>query len=176
MGLYKLSWTQCILEMKKVIFLNILFYNLLLLNRTGTINESNSNWRNLWLIIMFETILIVGLGRTFVFIKLSTETTGHLFFLKMRAFHVSSAVRAVIELLPTRSTLKLIHGGKDRSVKHLFHQISKYIYKHSGRENSWVMFWKIILTTRTEWLTGQGRITRFTTSWVREMIGSGELS
>ena len=153
MGLYKLSWTQCILEMKKVIFLNILFYNLLLLNRTGTINESNSNWRHFRLIIMFETILIVGLGRTFVFIKLSTETTGDLFFLKMRAFHVSSAVRAVIELLPTRSTLKLIHGGKDRSVKHLFHQISKYIYKHSGRENSWVMFWKIILTHgRNDWL------------------------
>ena len=83
---------------------------------------------------MLQTILIVGLGRTFVLIKLPTETAGHLFFLKMRAFDMSSAVGAVIELLPTRSTLKLFHRGKHRGVKHLFHQISKYIYKHSGRE------------------------------------------
>ena len=85
---------------------------------------------------MFETVLIVGLRRTFVLIKLPTETTGDLFFLKMRAFHMSSAVRPVIELFSTRSTLKFFHGWKNRSVKHLFHQISKYIYKHSGRENS----------------------------------------
>ena len=84
---------------------------------------------------MFQTVLIVGLSRTFVLIKLPTETTGDLFFLKMRAFHMSSAVRAIIELFSTRSTLKFFHGGKDRSVKDLFHQISKYIYKHSGREN-----------------------------------------
>ena len=99
---------------------------------------------------MFETILIVGLGRTFVFIKLSTETTGHLFFLKMRAFHVSSAVRPVIELLPTRSTLKLFHWGKHCGVKHLFHQISKYIYKHIGGEKGRV------IVTHTDRLTGLG--------------------
>ena len=81
---------------------------------------------------MLQTILIVGLGRTFVLIKLPTETTGHLFFLKMRAFHMSSAVGPVIELFATRPTLKLFHWGKQRSVKHLFHQISKNIYKHSG--------------------------------------------
>ena len=84
---------------------------------------------------MLQTILIVGLGRTLVLIKFPTETTGDLLFMKMRAFHVSSAVGPVSELLPTRSTLKLFHWGKHRGVNHLFHQIAKHIYKHSGREN-----------------------------------------
>ena len=99
---------------------------------------------------MFETVLIVRLSRTFVLIKLPTETAGHLFFLKMRAFHMSSAVRSVIELLPTRSTLKLFHRGKHCGVKHLFHQISKYIYKHIGGEKGRV------IVTHTDRLTGQG--------------------
>ena len=85
---------------------------------------------------MFQTVLIVGLSRTFVLIKLPTETTRHLLFMKMRAFDVSSAVGPISELLATGPTLKLFHWGKHRPVKHLFHQISKYIYKHSGRENS----------------------------------------
>ena len=81
---------------------------------------------------MLQTILIVGLGRTFVLIKLATQTTGNLFFMKMRAFHMSSAVGPVIELLPTCSTLKFFHRWELGRVKHLFHQISKYIYKHRG--------------------------------------------
>ena len=121
---------------------------------------------------MFQTVLIVGLGWTFVLIKFPTETTGDLFFLKMRAFHMSSAVRPVSELFATRPTLKLFHWGKQRSVKHLFHQVSKYIYKHSGRENSRVKLTKLSWRHGlTDWVlaTGLGHVRKLVRSGCEEL-------
>ena len=76
----------------------------------------------------------MSLGRPFIFVKLATQAAGDLLLLKVRTFHMSSAVTPVTELLPTRLTLKLFLGWKHSAVNNLFHQISKYIYKHSRLE------------------------------------------
>ena len=87
------------------------------------------------MLIDLQTILIVSLSGSFIFIKFSAEAARDLLLLKMRTFHMSSAITAVIELLSTRATLKLLLRRKHRSVKILFHQVSKCIYKHSTLEN-----------------------------------------
>ena len=94
----------------------------------------------------------MGLGRPLIFVKFPTEAAGDLLLLKMCTLHMSSAITSVTELFPTGSTLKLFLRWEHRGVKDLFHQTSKYIYKHRRLQNENGEF--IVLTGALLWSYG----------------------
>ena len=126
------------------------------------------------MLIDLQTILIVSLSGSFIFIKFPAKAARYLLLLKMRTFHMSSAVTPVTELLPTRLTLKLFLGWKHSAVNNLFHQISKYIYKHrhTWERTASLLYWGLPRSygVNKAWASIEDCLDRWLLTWRRQLL------